>query len=96
MNKVFLGSSKFTNWLVQSSSDPEKVSMMVKGILVGIIPFLMQFLPLIGIKLSPDLVNIPDFVYGVVFYGLTAIGAVIAVMGFLRKIWNTLIPSQII
>ena len=82
--------SRAIEWLINSSADPTKYSLAVKGVVAIAIPYLLTFLPLIGVQLSPDFANLPDMLYGVVFYGLTIIGSISAIVGFVRKIWNTL------
>lgn len=89
-NKIFIESSKLVNWLIVSSSNPAAVSLTIKGVLVGVVPFLMQYLPIIGIQVSPDFANVPDMVYSIVFYGLTFLASFMSFVGFVRKLWNTI------
>ena len=92
MNKLFSESSKVWNWIVQSSANPQQVSLTVRGVLVGVIPFLMQFLPMFGIHVSPDFNNIPDYVEAIVYYGLTIVASVMTAYGFFRKVFNAFVP----
>lgn len=92
--KIFAASHAIWNWLVQSSADPTSVSLMVKGILVGVVPYLMTLLPAIGLHPSADLNSVPDMVYGLVFYGLTAVSAIMSFFGGARKVVLTFFPPK--
>ena len=79
---------KIWQWLVVSSQYPSKISLTTKSIWIAVIPFLMTFWPHINFN------GITDSVYAVVFYFLTAVASIGAVVGALRKIWLTLFGSK--
>lgn len=72
------------NWFVRSSADPKKVSLSVKGILLGIIPVLS----ITGLDTS-SLPQGVDFVIGALEQTLIIISASITFVGFVRKLKNT-------
>ena len=75
--------NKFWVWLTVSSADPTKISLLIKGWATSAVPFLAFFIH------SPNLSNLPNDVYTVIFAILGIVAAVQVVWGGLRKIWYT-------
>lgn len=76
-------------WLIKSSSDPQKMSLTVKSILVGVIPFLA----LVGVDTS-HLPQGVDFLVGAVEQALIIVSAVTALIGFARKLKTTVLGTN--
>ena len=72
-------------WFVKSSSNPQKISMTVKGLGVAIIPVVVI---LGGNAADVDGLLAAISTGAVAFFGLIA--AVVTGYGFVRKIYNTL------
>lgn len=68
--------------LLQSSVDPKKWSLMVKGVLVSAIPLLMFFSGLTEQELGPVI----EAVEQIVFYISASLAAFWVVWGFVRKV----------
>jgi hypothetical protein len=86
--KVFQAESRFWNWLVVSSSDPSKVALTVKGLTgtaVGLLAFVVH---------GPDLSSVPADVYTVILDAFTLFSALLATIGAIRKVWNTIFPPS--
>lgn len=82
------------NWIVASSADPKKTSLLIKGFMVigsgyvlngveMLCRFAQQCLPIDQTLLTQLIDNATD----VVFYIMLAIGAVMAAIGAARKIY---------
>jgi len=79
-------------WLLQSSADPNEVSLTIKGLLIGAIPVVMAVLGLAHINLGQDqLTGIVDALVNVVQIALTLFSAVATLYGLVRKVWNTVL-----
>ena len=87
---MFTNSGKFWNWVVQSSADPNTVGLTVKGVVTFIIPYLLTFLPALGVNVSFDLNSLPDIIYSVVVSVFTLVAATMTVFGAIRKLVLTL------
>lgn len=72
------------NKLITSSSDPKKLSLTIKGILVAIVPIVAVLLGLPEADLQPLINGIVDVVYA----GSALISAVMVVYGAGRKVYN--------
>ena len=81
---------KIFDWFLYSSVNPTQVATTVKGVVIGVIPFLMTLLPALGINVAPGLETLPNLIYGVVFYTLTAVSLIVSAFGFARKIYALL------
>lgn len=64
-----------------SSADATKVSLTVRGILLGIVPMVML---LFGIT-EAEAIAIVDVIVDIVFYGTTLISLVMTLYGLVRK-----------
>jgi hypothetical protein len=85
--KVFQAESSFWNWLIVSSADPTKVAATVKGLTgtaVGLLAFAIH---------GPDFSNVPADVYTVVIDAFTVFSGALALIGAIRKVYNTFFPS---
>jgi len=81
---------KFWKWLVQSSIDPEKVGMTVKGILIGVIPAVLFAAPYLHVNIVPEqLQAAAELVREIIVTSLGLISGLMAVYGFIRKLANT-------
>lgn len=83
----------FWNWLVTSSTDPDKTSLTIRGILVGIVPTVIWMLPLLctGVKICIDPNSLPvlvDIAIQIVHYILIAIQAITVVISSVMFIWG--------
>lgn len=67
--------------VLQSSIDPAKISLSVKGILVLLLPVIMLVTPVDSETLNPIVSVIGD----VVFYGASFLGSALALYGLVRK-----------
>ena len=85
---------EYLKWIVTSSADPQKYSLMVKSALLSVVPFLIQGLQLTcGIHLvclavdGSVLSTVADTVANIVYMALSIIAGVGFLWGLGRKIW---------
>ena len=83
----------FLTWLLVSSKDPEKLSLTIKGILVGILPVLSAVFGLANVQLG-DLTPIVDAIAAAVQTFIAFVAAAIALYGLVRKVILTLTGSH--
>lgn len=83
---------KFLQWLVVSSADPGKVSLMIKGVLYGILPTIVALAGLAHVTIPENetLTGAIDGLALTIQYGLGAIASILAAYGAIRKIGTTL------
>jgi uncharacterized membrane protein (GlpM family) len=82
-------------WIVFSSEDPSEVSLTIKGVLVGVIPYVMILIGLTHINVGQDQLSaIVDGVSTFVQDALMLVSAAITLFGFGRKLWNTIKVHQ--
>ena len=90
---------KFITWLVSSSENPSQMALTVKGLIVMGIPWIVTIAGFFHVMVpSADLATVGNSVVILVQATLTAIGAGIAIYGFIRKLINTYFipwPSQV-
>jgi len=82
---------KIIDWIVLSSADPSKLSLMVKGILTAAIPTVIFLAKIFNVEVGGE--DLTAFVDAfVVFIGAVAaaISAYMTVVGFFRKVFRTL------
>lgn len=82
---------KILDWLLASSADPQKVSLTLKGVLIGVIPTIIAFAGLTGVTI-PDqeaLTSIVNDGSMIVQILLGMVASAMTVWGLLRKIWRT-------
>lgn len=81
----------FWAWLVKSSSNPEEVSMTVKGALMLWVPAIIAILKLKGIIFDDGVVmDVINGISGVVMVAFGLVGAVYTVIGLIRKLYFTI------
>jgi hypothetical protein len=79
-------------WLLQSSANPNEVSLTVKGLLIGVIPTLMTIFGLAHVNLGQDqLTAIANGIVAVIQAGLILVSAITTLYGLCRKAWITLL-----
>ena len=77
-------------WLLQSSVDPTKVSLTVRGVLIGFVPAIVLIANLKGWQLGEDGVLLAIDTFVAFLSGvLTAFAAVQTLYGFARKVYLT-------
>jgi hypothetical protein len=82
-------------WLLQSSANPNEVSLTVKGLLIGAVPVAMVFLGLAHVNLGQDqLTAVVDAIVNVFQDGLMLISAGATLYGIVRKVWLSLSASH--
>lgn len=82
---------KIINWLVISSADPEKLSLTVKGFLVGIIPIVSFVLHFSKINLGDEtLTSLIDSIVVLIQAALGIVAGIVFVVGLVRKIVATI------
>jgi hypothetical protein len=82
-------------WIVVSSKDSSQVSLTIKGVLIGLIPYLMTISGLAHLNIGQDqLTGIFDTFASLVQAGLTLISYVVMFIGLARKLWNTIEVHQ--
>jgi hypothetical protein len=84
----------FIKWLVTSSSDPQKVSLTVKGALAFCGAYLLQLSPvlcgfhIICISIDGDvLTSAINTTANIVYLSLSLVGSIAFLVGLGRKIW---------
>ena len=81
----------FLRWLILSSADPAKLSLAVRGFLIGIIPTVIVISGILNLPV-PDgdtLTKIADMFATLVTVVLGGVAAVKLGYGLIRKIWYT-------
>lgn len=86
---TFKKQSKKMNKYLASSVNPEKLSLTIKGILVGLVPLIIVLTGLNQAELNEVIEGIIQAVTGIT----TAIAGVMTAYGLLRKIWIKLKPQ---
>lgn len=79
-------------WFMQSSADPKKLAMTVRGLLVGVVPVVLFILQVLGITtVNPgDLQLVIDVVVEITQLAFTLIAVCMTLYGLLRKIILTI------
>lgn len=72
------------NPILQSSQNPEKLSMTIKGLLIGLVPLFIAVLSWAGVNVSDTAVV--ELVESVT----TWLSLTVVTVGALRKFWNVL------
>lgn len=82
-------------WIVISSQDPSEISLTIKGVLVGVIPYLMILIGLAHLNVGQDqLSTIVDGACTLIQDALMLVSAVMTVYGLVRKVWTTIKVHQ--
>jgi len=75
------------NWILLSSQDASKLSLMIKGVLLGVLPAVVAFAGLVNVQLdSAALEQTVELVSQIVLYVGGAISALVTAYGLIRKI----------
>lgn len=80
-------------WILQSSADPTKLALTVRGLLVGIIPTVIALAPFFGIDpvfVQDWIGQFADAAEKIVFLVFSLVAAVMVAWGLFRKIILTL------
>ena len=86
---------KAWDWIVKSSADAGKMSLMVKGILTAAIPTVVLLANFTNIQLeSAELENIVALIAGLVFYIGSAVSTIMTIWGFIRKVFTTVMGTN--
>jgi len=83
--------NKIIQWLILSSADAQKLSLSVKGVLLGIVPILIAVTGVAGIQIpnAETLTSIIDLVATFLQVALGIVASVITAIGLIRKIITT-------
>lgn len=73
----------FIIWLLQSSANPDKVALTVKGILSSLVPLIIIALKLFGIEILPENLN------EIVIQVSSLVSILLTAVGIVRKIYLT-------
>jgi hypothetical protein len=82
-------------WIVVSSADPQEISLSIKGVLVGLVPYVIAISGLAHLNVGQDqMTGLIDGVANVIQYALALVSGVMMVWGMARKIWLTIKVHQ--
>lgn len=76
--------TKIKNWLLYSSTDPEKIALTVKGLLITSVGSIVTFSSLFGVNLTEDLV------LQKIQAAFIVVGSIVAMLGLVRKVLRTI------
>lgn len=87
---------KTIQWLLLSSADPTKMSLAIKGILMGIIPVIVSLTGLTGIAGvdASSLTIAVDAIASIVQVALTIVSSAMTLYGLIRKLWTTIVGEN--
>lgn len=74
---------RFVQWLVQSSVNPDKIALTMKGILSAFVPLFLIFLKVAGIDIAQE-----DIEEGLVL-ATSIFSGLLTLAGLARKLWYT-------
>ena len=81
---------KIIAWIVLSSKDPNKVSLMIKGLALGAVTWIVFFAGLFNVNLQPtDVALLIEEGAKLLEWALTGISIIMTVYGMIRKIVTT-------
>ncbi len=81
---------KIIAWLVLSSKDPQRISLMLKGIFTAAVTYIVFFAGIFHINVGQsDIAILSDAVVKIVETALTFISAIVTIVGLFRKIHTT-------
>jgi hypothetical protein len=79
------------NWLVFSSADPERISLFVKSVLMGVVTYATILAGLAHITLPSDIITqLIDSLVSIVQNVLMLVAALTGAVGLIRKIGTTI------
>lgn len=79
--------SKFINWLITSSANPDKVALTVKGALIGCIPVILIICQMLHWSFSTD--QLMEIIAGVT----AIISGFLVLVGMVRKVYYLIFPN---
>src|SRR5690242_12220385 len=82
-------------WVVVSSANPQEISLTIKGVLVGLVPYGIALIGLTHVSVGADQLN--TFIDGIATLVQDLLGIVsvsMAIVGLCRKIWLTIKVHQ--
>lgn len=83
-------------WLITSSADPYKVSLSVKGFLVTVSSFIVPVIVLLGHQVDNEQIQgVVDATAIVVQSFLALVGAIVFLVGLVRKLWRTFTGNNV-
>lgn len=83
------------NWLVFSSADPQRVSLTVKGVLIGALTYATVLAGFAHIALPSDLLTqLIDQIVNLVQSFLMVVAIITATAGIIRKVGKTLVGTN--
>lgn len=83
---IFTNSSRFWNWLVVSSVDPQSVALSVQGFFsMAIVQTLFSLLPVIGIHPSFTLAMLSSGITSAIYTIATIVTSLVTLYGLFRK-----------
>ena len=86
IKNIFANSSKFWNWLVVSSVDPQSVALSVQGFFsMAIVQTLFGFLPNIGIHPTFTLAMLSAGIVSAIYTIATIVTSIVTLYGLFRK-----------
>lgn len=86
---------KIIAWIVLSSKDPNKVSLMIKGVLTGVITYVVFFAGVFHLNIAEgDLKTLAESATKIVEVTLTFISLFMSTGGMIRKIYTTAIGTN--
>jgi uncharacterized membrane protein (GlpM family) len=82
-------------WIVVSSQSPSEISLTIKGVLVGVIPYLMILIGLTHLNVGQDQLSaLVDGACTLLQDALMLVSAVMTAYGLARKVWTTIKVHQ--
>lgn len=94
IKNIFAKSHPFWSWLLASSSNPDQVALTAKGLVsLGAVQAIFGLLPLIGLHPGFDLNGLGDQLYAVTYSVFSAVAALAALVGAIRKAWVFFFPA---
>lgn len=86
--------NKYIDWLVNSSKNPENLSLTIKGLLVAVLPMLIILSKMLGFETSEgDMKAMIDMIESIIILGLGIVSSAMTIYGFGRKIYLTFFKS---
>mgnify|MGYP003407973175 CR=1 FL=1 len=81
---------KIIAWMLLSSKDPQKISLMIKGVLTGVVTYVVFFAGLFHINLAPtDINSVIEAIVKIIELLLSVVSVIATAWGLIRKLWTT-------
>ena len=86
--------NNFWSWLVNSSENPQNISLTIKGALGTLVSIIVVLAPILHWNIGLDQLNTAsNLVVQVVGLVLGIVSVIATISGLIRKLWNTLKPT---